>query len=108
MARSRPEDIEYIDRLKFSSRFNYVPENHSKEDVESDNYFHNISQRYLQAGDEIHVCIKHEDKSWSKRWVEVVSVTAEHTRIEPISSWRDANKPKKAAPAKATKVKEAA
>ena len=43
MARSRPEDIEYINRLKFGSQFNYTPEHHSKEDVESDNYFHNIS-----------------------------------------------------------------
>tara|TARA_B100000676_G_scaffold101302_1_gene101057 strand:- start:228 stop:359 length:132 start_codon:yes stop_codon:yes gene_type:complete len=36
MARSRPEDIEYINRLKFGSQFNYTPEHHSKEDVESD------------------------------------------------------------------------
>ncbi len=43
MARSRPEDIEYINRLKFGSQFNYTPEHHSKEDVESDDYFLNIS-----------------------------------------------------------------
>ena len=51
--RSRPEDIEYISRLKFGSQFNYTPEFHSKSDVEGDNYFHNISTRYLAAGDEI-------------------------------------------------------
>ena len=51
MARSRPEDIEYINRLKFGSQFNYRPEHHGKEDIESDNYFHNISTRYLAAGD---------------------------------------------------------
>ena len=36
MARPRPEDIECINRLKFGSQFNYTPEHHSKEDVESD------------------------------------------------------------------------
>lgn len=108
MARSRPEDIEYIDRLKFGSRFNYVPENHSKEDVESDNYFHNLSQRYLQVGDEIQVCIKHEDKSWSKCWFEVTAITDTDTSIERIGTWRDLNKPKKAAPPKPKATKEAA
>jgi len=63
MARSRPEDIEYINRLKFGSQFNYTPEHHSKEDVESDNYFHNISTRFLAAGDEIRVNIKNDDGS---------------------------------------------
>ena len=43
MARSRPEDIEYINRLKFGSQFNYTPEHHSKEDVEGDNYFRILS-----------------------------------------------------------------
>jgi hypothetical protein len=109
MARSRPEDIEYINRLKFGSRFNYVPEHHSAEDVESENYFHNISTRYLNVGDEIQVCIKHEDKSWSKCWFEVVSITPEDTRIDRIGTWRDLNKPQKApAPAKPAKVREAA
>ena len=28
MARSRPEDIEYINRLKFGSQFNYMPKHH--------------------------------------------------------------------------------
>lgn len=108
MARSRPEDIEYIDRLKFCSRFNYVTQDHTKEDVESEDYFHNLSQRYLQVGDEIQVCIKHEDKSWSKCWFEVVSITNENTHVEPIGAWRDLNKPKKAAPPKPKATKEAA
>ena len=38
MARSRPVDIEYINRLKFGSQFNYTREPHGKEDVEGDNY----------------------------------------------------------------------
>ena len=67
MARPRPEDIEYINRLKFGSQFNYTPKHHSKEDIESDNYFHNISTRYLAAGDEIRVNIKNDEGSWSKR-----------------------------------------
>jgi len=45
MARSRPEDIEYINRLKFGSLFNYTREPHSKEDVEGDNYFRYFQQR---------------------------------------------------------------
>ena len=67
VARPRPEDIEYINRLKFGSQFNYTPEHHSKEDIESDHYFHNISTRYLAAGDEIRVNIKNDEGSWSKR-----------------------------------------
>jgi len=43
MAGSRPEDFEYINRLKFGSQLDYTPGHHNKEDVESDNYFHNIS-----------------------------------------------------------------
>ena len=45
MARSRPEDIEYINRLKFGSLYNYKPAHHGKEDVEGDNYSHIISTR---------------------------------------------------------------
>ena len=66
MARSRPEDIEDINRLKFGSQFNHTPEHHGKEDIESHNYFHNISTRYLAAADEIRVNIKNDDGSWSK------------------------------------------
>ena len=36
MAQARPEDIEYVSRLKFSSQFNCTPEHHSKEDVKGD------------------------------------------------------------------------
>ena len=67
MARSRPEDIEYINRLKFGSQFNYTPEHPGKEDVKSVNYFHNISSWHLAAGDEACVNIKNDDSSWSKR-----------------------------------------
>ena len=37
MARSRPEDIEYTNHLKFGSQYNYTPEHPSKEDVGGDN-----------------------------------------------------------------------
>ena len=66
MARSRPEDIKYINRLKFGSQFNHTPGNHGKEEIESGNYFPNISTRHLTAGDEIRVDIKKNDGSWSK------------------------------------------
>jgi len=104
-ARSRPEDIEYISRLKFGSQFSYTPGDHSKEVIDVDNYFHNISSRYFAPGDEIRVNIKHEDKSWSKRWYEVISITPEKTVIEPTGAWQTYNKPKRKA---ATPIKEAA
>jgi len=103
-ARSRPEDIEYISRLKFGSQFNYTPEQHAKEDIDAENYFHNISTRYLAAGDEIRVNIKEEDGSWSKRWYEVISITPELTVVEPTGAWQQFNKPKR----KTSPVKEAA
>ena len=36
-ARSRPEDIEYISRLKFGSQFSYTPANHAKDDIDVGN-----------------------------------------------------------------------
>ena len=58
MAQARPEDIEYVSRLKFGSQFNYTPEHHGKEDVEGDNCFNNISTLIFDGGDEIRVDIK--------------------------------------------------
>ena len=94
-ARSRPEDIEYISRLKFGSQFSYTPAQHSEKDIDVDNYFHNVSSRYFAPGDEIRVNIKHEDGSWSKRWYEVIAITPDSTVIEPIDAWRLFNAPKK-------------
>ena len=103
--RSRPEDIEYISRLKFGSQFSYTPAHHTTEDVVEDNYFHNISSRYFAAGDEIRINIKLEDGSWAKRWFEVISITPDTTIVEPVENWRHYNVPKKA---KAAPVKKAA
>jgi len=104
-ARSRPEDIEYISRLKFGSQFSYTPANHAKEDIDVANYFHNVASRYFAKGDEIRVNIKHEDGSWSKRWYEVITMTPETTVIEATENWRHYGAPKKA---KAAPVKKAA
>lgn len=104
-ARSRPEDIEYISRLKFGSQFSYTPAHHTKDDIDVPNYFHNVSSRYFAAGDEIRVNIKHEDGSWSKRNYEVISITPDNTVIEAVDAWRLYNAPKKA---KAQPVKKAA
>jgi len=98
-ARSRPEDIEYISRLKFGSQFSYTPEHHTTEDVIEDNYFHNVANRYFAKGDEIRINIKHEDGSWSKRWFEVISMSADTTIVEAVENWRHYNAPKKAKPA---------
>ena len=104
-ARSRPEDIEYISRLKFGSSFNYTPDHHSMKDVETPNYFHNLANRYFAPGDEIRINIKNEDKSWSKRMYQVISMTPETTVIEPMGAWISYNAPKKSKP---TAVKKAA
>ena len=104
-ARSRPEDIEYISRLKFGSQFSYTPANHAKDDIDVANYFHNVASRYFAPGDEIRVNIKHEDGSWSKRWYEVITMTPETTVIEATENWRHYGAPKKA---KAAPVKKAA
>jgi hypothetical protein len=64
-----------------------------------------MSSRYFAAGDEIRVNIKHKDKSWSKRYYEVISITATDTVIEPNGPWQTFNKPKRKA---AAPIKEAA
>ena len=52
-ARSRPEDIEYISRLKFGSQFSYTPDHHTKEDIDVDNYFHNVSRHAQNEPDTV-------------------------------------------------------
>jgi hypothetical protein len=94
MAQARPEDIEYVSRLKFASVFQYVT-SHSREDVASDNYFHCISQRYLVTGDEIQVVCMAEDKSWSKAVFEVVSADTHNTLVEQVVPWRTGGPKKK-------------
>ena len=74
-------------------------------DVETPNYFHNLANRYFAPGDEIRINIKHEDKSWSKRMYQVISMTPETTVIEPMGAWISYNAPKKTKP---TTVKKAA
>ncbi len=87
-AQSLPEDIEYRQRLKWGSVFQYTTKQHSRADVLTPNYFHNISQRYLDMGDEIHVCIQHLDGSWSKGLFEVILIDHKNTEIEQLGSWR--------------------
>jgi len=49
MARSHPEEIDYINHLKFGSQFNYTPEQHGKVDIESDDYLTQYFDRVIQA-----------------------------------------------------------
>ena len=101
MLNARPEDIEYRLRLKWGSVFQYTTEQHTRDEVVGHNYFHNLSQRYLVAGDEIHIAIKHMDGSWSKGVFEIDSVDSLLTTIVQIEDWRSSGseraqkKPKK-------------
>lgn len=102
MARSNPEGIEYINRLKFASRFQYVTIDHTRDDVRSANYFHNLSQNYLRAGDEICVIVLDdgiwrdgghavsEGGGWHKGDFEVVSMTPISTVVRQLGKWRSA------------------
>jgi hypothetical protein len=89
MATAKPENIEYVSRLKFASRFQYVADDHSREDVCSTNYFHVLSSRYLNPGDEVQVVVKGKQKDeWHKALFEVVSVSPKTTEVEQLTQWR--------------------
>lgn len=92
-ARSNPEHIEYRLRQKVGSEFNYVTDQHTRADVESENYFHNLAQRYLQTGDLVHAIVKHLDGSMSKTVFEVTSVEREATVVVRILPWRNLGDP---------------
>lgn len=88
MAVSKPEGIEYVSRLKFASRFQYTTQDHTTIDVCSTNYFHNLSQRYLNEGDEVQVVVVPKKGEWHKALFEVVSVTPKETKVEQLTQWR--------------------
>jgi hypothetical protein len=88
MATARPEGIEYVSRLKFATRFQYLTQDHSTVDVCSDNYFHNISGRYLNEGDEVQIVVVPKKGEWHKALFEVVSVTSKETKVEQLTQWR--------------------
>jgi hypothetical protein len=86
--RSRPEDIEYRHRLKWGSVFQYTTREHSCDDIVVDNYFHNISTRYLRPGDEIHVTVLDSEDVWKKGVFEVSHMDLKNTGIKMIEGWR--------------------
>jgi len=81
---SRPEDIEYRLRLKWASEFQYTTREHAKEDVLADNYFHNLSQRYLMPGDLIHIAVISENGAWEKALLEVAAISSTKTKINMV------------------------
>lgn len=87
MASAKLDCVEFIHRLKFASVIQYTTD-HDREAVESPNYFHTLSHRYIEAGDEIRVVIR-QGKAWSKAVFEVVSVSREETVVALLSAWRD-------------------
>lgn len=95
---AKPDCIEYRNRLKFSTIFQYTVSDHTIEDVESDNYFHAVSQRYLRAGDEVYVCVQDKDNQcWHKASFEVVSTSATETIVQRLNDWRTGGLVKKPA-----------
>lgn len=88
---AKPELIEYRNRLKFSTVFQYTIASHTVDDVETDNYFHSLSSNYLRAGDELHVCVRDAVAgTWHKAVFEVTKVTPKETSVSKISDWRGA------------------
>lgn len=86
---AKPELIEYRNRLKFSTVFQYTVASHSMHDVETANYFHSLSSNYLRAGDEMHVCVRDlAAGGWHKAIFEVTKVTPTETSVSKISEWR--------------------
>jgi hypothetical protein len=99
MAVAKPENIEYVARLKFATRFQYVVQDHNALDVIEPNYFHTLSHRYLNEGDEIQVVVVPKKGEWHKALFEVVHITASETKVEQLTQWRsrgaDVVKPKR-------------
>ncbi len=86
---AKPELIEYRNRLKFSTIFQYTVTDHTMADVEGDNYFHSLSSNYLRPGDELYVCVREPSAGiWYKAVFEVLNVTSTHTGVVQISEWR--------------------
>lgn len=88
MSQSLRECIEYRQRLKGFSSFQYSPPKHSRTDILEEDYFHNSARGFFEPGDEIHVGLRHADGSWSKGVFEVISMTEKHTVVEQIVKWR--------------------
>jgi hypothetical protein len=91
MASAKLDCVEFIHRLKFASVIQYTTD-HDREAVESPNYFHSLSHRYVVPGDEIRVVIT-QGKSWLKTVFEVVSATPTETVVERLTAWREPGVP---------------
>jgi hypothetical protein len=92
MTQSETANFEYIARLKFASIVRYTT-SHDPEFLLGENYFRN-SQQYLEMGDEIDVVCRHEDGSWSKGHLEVVTKTPTELVVELVDEWRISGKAK--------------
>ena len=86
MAQSQTANFEYIARLKFASIVRYMTD-HDPQETLTENYFKNSGQ-YLDAGDTIDVVCRHDDGSWTKGTLEVLSKTAESIVVEQVDAWR--------------------
>lgn len=92
MPQARAENVEYSNRLKFGSTIAYTIDDHGIKDVESDNYFHSLSHRYIAPGDEITVSVITKGTlknpiAWAKARFEVVSCGGKETRVQQITDW---------------------
>jgi hypothetical protein len=84
---AKPELVEYRNRLKFGTSFQYTVADHGTNDVEADNYFHSLSSNYLKPGDDIFVCVK-APGCWHKAVFEVQSTSATTTTVAQLTPWR--------------------
>ena len=91
MVSSSPENFEYIARLKFASKLRYSTQ-HAPELLLEDNYFHNSSTQYLEAGDEIDVVCFAEDGSYTKGLLEVAKIDRSTTVVQQLGTWRSSDK----------------
>jgi uncharacterized protein (DUF2235 family) len=89
LARSKPEDFEYIARLKFASKLRYSTQ-HDAELLLEDNYFHNSSTQYLEIGDELDIVCFHDNGAWTKGLLEVVDKSKTMTKVALLGSWHKA------------------
>lgn len=86
MAQSQTANFEYIARLKFASLVRYETD-HEPDDVLVENYFKNSGQ-YLETGDTVDVVCRHDDGSWTRGTLEVLSKTHENLVVEQLTPWR--------------------
>ncbi len=92
MAQAKVSDVKAYETRAFASTTTYITDDHKPEDVETENYFHTLSNRYLYVGDRIDVFSILEGspeapKSWAEAAFKVVGIDKFNTSVEMVSPW---------------------